>query len=61
MIPADPVRLLSIKDIAKITTLSQSTILRLVAAGAFPKPIKISPNRIAWSDSEVRQWMLARQ
>lgn len=40
--------------------LSRATIYRLVAAGTFPAPIKLSPQTIAWKESEVETWIDAR-
>ncbi len=36
---------------------SPVTIWRWVAAGKFPKPIKLSGNVTAWKAEEVRTWM----
>lgn len=35
---------------------SAATLWRLIAAGKFPKPIKLSSNIIAWSRSSVLSW-----
>jgi hypothetical protein len=32
---------------------------RAVKAGTFPAPIRISPNRIAWYEHEVLDWLAA--
>jgi len=42
------------------TSLSRTTLWRMVRAGKFPKPISISPGRVAWSEAEVNAWMVAR-
>jgi prophage regulatory protein len=41
--------------------LSRSTIYRLVDSGKFPAPIKLSPQTIAWVESEVETWLEARR
>jgi prophage regulatory protein len=52
----DPGRLLSPKDVERQTSLSRTTLWRKVKEGSFPKPLKISANRIAWSSSDLEQW-----
>lgn len=39
---------------------SRSTLLRRVAAGEFPRPVKLGPNSIAWPADDVRAWASAR-
>lgn len=39
---------------------SRATLDRLVAAGAFPKPIRLSVRRLAYNADAVEEWMLAR-
>ena len=40
--------------------LSRATIYRLVAAGTFPKPVRVSDSRIAWPESWLDKWMAER-
>ena len=35
-------------------------INRLVAAGQFPAPVRLSANRIAWRASEIDAWIASR-
>ena len=39
---------------------SRAHIYRLVGAGAFPKPIKLGPNSIAFLEHEIDQWIADR-
>ena len=39
---------------------SAPTLWRKVAAGTFPKPIKLSERVTCWKVSEVRAWMMAQ-
>jgi len=41
--------------------ISLSTLWRYVAAGTFPKPIKLSAGIVAWRVGDVRAWMDARR
>lgn len=42
------------------TSLSRTTIWRRVKDGSFPKPIRISANRIAWPEAAVESWIASR-
>lgn len=50
-------KLLSIKEVVLLTGLSRSTIERLEKTGAFPRRIKISARRIAWSELSIYIWL----
>ena len=39
---------------------SKSTLWRLVKAGKFPKPVKLSERVTAWRVGDVRDWLNAR-
>ena len=39
------------------TGLSRSTIYARIAAGTFPKPVRIGLRSVAWLQSDVEQWM----
>ena len=51
---------LSIHDVRERTTLSQSTILRQIQMGLFPKSIQISTSRIAWRSSDIETWIASK-
>ena len=51
-------KLLSSKQISEKVGLSSSQIRRLVLAGEFPKPIKISVGRNGWLEKDVDDWVL---
>ena len=50
-------RLLSVKDVAQMTSLSVSHIRRESRAGKFPEPVTISESRVAWFRSDVLNWI----
>jgi len=52
--------LLSMKQASAITTLSVSSIKRMMAAGTFPKPVRLGESRIAFVDTEIHAWVRAR-
>ena len=51
---------LKIKDVVEKVSLGQSTIYKMVAGGDFPRPFQIAPNRVAWVESEVDDWLTER-
>jgi prophage regulatory protein len=42
------------------TSLSRTTIWRMVRRGEFPAPIQISPGRVAWSEAAVDAWIASK-
>lgn len=50
-------QLLSVKQVSLRVCLSVSQIRRLVKAGQFPSPIKISPGRNGWLEKDVDNWI----
>lgn len=47
-------RLLSYRDLKRETTLSESSVRRLIAEGRFPKPEKLGPGRVVFREGAVR-------
>ncbi len=54
-------RLLTLKDLTRATSLSRTTIYRMVNEGTLPAPIKIGKSRIAWRASSIARWLAERQ
>lgn len=53
--------LLSNDDLrARGITLSRVQLWRLERAGKFPKRVRVSPNRIAWLESEIDEYIAER-
>ncbi|EEA4709824.1 TPA: helix-turn-helix transcriptional regulator [Salmonella enterica] len=50
----------SINQVAKVTGLSRSTILRMEAAGDFPVGVELSSNRKGYLSSDVDSWARVR-
>ncbi len=47
---------LPLARVAEITSLGKSVIYALAAEGDFPKPVKLTKQRSAWVEAEVREW-----
>ena len=52
-------RLLHLKDVLRLTSLSRTSIYRLMARGRFPGSVALG-SRVAWIESEVAAWIDAR-
>jgi prophage regulatory protein len=50
-------RLIRLETVKEMTTLSVSTIYRLMKKGQFPKQIKITERSTRWSESEVLNYI----
>jgi prophage regulatory protein len=53
-------RIISPKAVFQKTSLSKTTIWRMTRKDEFPKPIRLSANRIGWSQRAVDAWIAAR-
>ena len=53
------IKLIRLTELAKLISLSKSTIWRLVRAGRFPRAKRIAPHSVAWLESDVEAWMQA--
>lgn len=53
-------RILTKRTVVALTSLSATTIWRLVQKSDFPPPSRISPGRVGWSERAVREWMAQR-
>ena len=50
-------RLIKLEEVKLLTTLGKSTIYELIDNGTFPRPKQTGPRRVAWRESEVREWL----
>ena len=51
-------RLLKRPEVELKTGLSRASIYLAIRAGTFPAPIAIGPNRVAWLEAEIDQWIV---
>jgi prophage regulatory protein len=57
---SQPVAVLRLPEVRRRTGQSTSTIYAAMAAGTFPRPIKLSAGCVGWVEREVGDWILAR-
>jgi prophage regulatory protein len=55
-----PSKLLRLEEVLAQVPLSKSTLLRQVAEGQFPAPIRLGARRVAWLENEIATWREAR-
>ena len=47
------------RDACLRTSLSKTELYRRIAAGTFPKPVRLGPQRVAFLEKDVENWILA--
>ena len=53
-------KLIKLREVMRITSLSRSTIYQAIHDGRFPKPLKTGARGVAWLEQEVIDWIAAR-
>lgn len=51
-----PGRLLKMRDVERETSLHRATIYRHIKRGDFPQPIRLTKDRVAWSERDIEAW-----
>ncbi len=59
--PPDADRLIQVREVIHLTSVSRTQLHRLVKSGSFPRPCKIGTARKAWSLEDVRRWIADRR
>ena len=54
---SDPIRLISRREVERLTSLSRSTLYDLIRKQHFPAPVKVSERRSAWVQWEIEAWI----
>ncbi|HHQ4530938.1 TPA: helix-turn-helix transcriptional regulator, partial [Aeromonas hydrophila] len=50
-------KLIKLKEVVEMTTLSKATIYRLMKNGKFPCAIHLGAKAVAWKLSEIIEWI----
>jgi prophage regulatory protein len=53
-------RMLRRPEVEQVTGMARTTIYDGMAAGTFPKPVKIGARAVAWPESVIRNWIAER-
>ena len=54
-------RLLRVSDLCEKLGISRAQIYRLLSAGDFPKPLRLSERTRAWRESDIELWIDERE
>lgn len=57
---ATPQTLIRIREVVSMTGISKSQVYRLAGMNAFPKPIRLTAQSVAWVKAEVEQWIQSK-
>ena len=49
-------RLMRLKEVLEMSSISRSELYRQVAEGRFPRPVKVGLRAVRWWQSEVEAW-----
>lgn len=58
--PEEGDRLISMRAVIAVTSWSRTSIYRLIDEGTFPMPVKIGKHRIAFAESDIREYVASR-
>jgi prophage regulatory protein len=50
-------RLIAMKQVLHLVSLSKSEVYRRIKAGTFPKQVRLGPSRVAFVHAEIQAWM----
>jgi len=52
-------KVLSIREVQRLNSLSRASIYRGIAAGTHPPPIQLTPggHRVGWREEHIRAWL----
>ena len=53
-------KLLRLPEVCQETRLARSTLYKLIRAGDFPPPVKLTSKTSAWRGSDVAAWIASR-
>ncbi|MCG9737687.1 AlpA family transcriptional regulator [Shewanella insulae] len=53
-------KLIKLKEVMEITSLSKATLYRMIKQGAFPEQLSIGGRAVAWVEDEVLIWIEER-
>ncbi len=53
-------RLLALPGVLERTSLKRASLYAAMDRGEFPKPVRISANRVAWPETIVAQWIASK-
>ncbi len=58
--PIAPRQFLRVREVVALTKRGRTSIYMDMAAGRFPKPVKIGPKAVAWDSEAIARWQAER-
>lgn len=55
-----PTKLIKLREVLALTTLSKSSVYDFINQGRFPKPVSLGARSVAWIEGEVLSWIEER-
>jgi len=49
--------LLRLPQLEKVVGMKRTTIYKRMAAGTFPRPVRLGANSVAWKSGTVQEWI----
>ncbi|CAA0097839.1 Uncharacterised protein [BD1-7 clade bacterium] len=53
-------RLMRLKEVIDCTGLGRSSIYKYISEDQFPKPVPLGGRAVAWVESEINDWIIAK-
>ena len=53
-------KILRMRDVLEMVSVSRTTVWRQVKAGDSPAPIRLSPRSVGWRQSDIEEWIASR-
>ena len=53
-------KLLTRQEVERRTLLSRASIYRRIAAGDFPRAIRLGARKVAWREDQISDWLASR-
>jgi prophage regulatory protein len=50
-------RLITLRSVVEMVTLSKSEVYRRIQLGTFPRPVRLGPQRIAFLEADIHAWI----
>jgi prophage regulatory protein len=57
--PPEPRKMLIEAEVLGLVPFKRATLYNMIKKGLFPRPVHVSPNRVAWFASDIVRWQNA--
>ncbi|MFM2579801.1 helix-turn-helix transcriptional regulator [Vibrio fortis] len=53
----EPIRLITLREVIALTSLSRASIYNYISKNMFPRQISVGERSVRWIESEVQEWI----